>query len=129
MPLETKLLHAELTRGIIGSAIEVHRQLGPGLLESAYGACLKEEFAGRGIPFAEEVAIPIRYKGKTLQTTYRADLIVDGKILLELKAVEELLRVHDAQLLTYLRLARIRVGLLINFNVSVLRDGIRRRVH
>jgi GxxExxY protein len=127
--VEIEYLHADLSRTIIGSAIEVHRQLGPGLLESVYGACLQDELAQRGIPYAREVPIQIRYKGRVLQTGYRADLIVDDKVLLELKAVEEVQPIHEAQLLTYLRLSRLRVGLLINFNVRVLKDGIRRRVH
>jgi len=127
--LQTALLHAELSRAVIGSAIEVHRQLGPGLLESIYRACLEEELLQRGISSRREVPIEVRYKGRVLRTSYRADLVVDDKILLELKAVEELQPLHEAQLLTYLRLTRLRVGLLVNFNVRVLRDGIRRRVH
>lgn len=127
--MQTALLHAELSRAVIGSAIEVHRQLGPGLLESIYRACLEEELLQRGISSRREVPIEVRYKGRVLRTSYRADLVVDDKILLELKAVEELQPLHEAQLLTYLRLTRLRVGLLVNFNVRVLRDGIRRRVH
>ena len=127
--METEFLHADLSREIIGSAIEVHRQLGPGLLEGVYGACLEDELLQRGISFRREVPIPVRYKSRVLQAGYRADMVVDDRILVELKAVEELQPIHDAQLLTYLRLSRLRVGLLINFNVRVLKDGIRRRVH
>lgn len=122
------LIHEELTRKIIGAAIEVHRALGPGLLESAYQVCLARELTLQGIPFESEVLIPVVYKGVNLDAGYRADLIVDGKVVIELKAVESLLPVHEAQLLTYLKLTNCKVGLLINFNVPVLKDGIIRRV-
>ncbi len=122
------LIHEELTRKIIGAAIEVHRALGPGLLESAYQVCLARELTLQGIPFESEVPIPVVYKGVNLDAGYRADLIVDGKVVIELKAVESLLPVHEAQLLTYLKLTNCKVGLLINFNVPVLKDGIIRRV-
>ena len=127
--MEANLLHSDLTRTILGCAIEVHRQLGPGLIESAYRICLCRELAAAKLPYQLEVPIPVRYKGETLDTAYRADVIVAENILLELKAVQELLPVHEAQLLTYLRLSQMRVGFLINFNVRLLREGIRRLVH
>jgi GxxExxY protein len=114
---------------VIGCAIEGHRQLGPGLLESIYKVCLANELSARGMPFRTEVPIPVRYKGADLETGYRADIVVDAKVLLELKSVEEVLPVHESQMLTYLRLSRLRVGLLLNFNVPVLKNGIRRFVH
>jgi GxxExxY protein len=116
------------TEGIIGAAIEVHRHLGPGLLESAYENCLCHEFEVRGIPFESQVALPIDYKGLRLDCGYFMDLVVDNTVVLELKSVEYVLPVHEAQLLTYLRLSKKRVGLLINFNVPVLKNGITRRI-
>ena len=127
--MKTELLHADLTQDILGCAIEVHRNLGPGLLENAYRVCLRDELAAHGLPCKQEVPISIRYKERMLETGYRADMIVDGRIMLELKAVDELLPIHEAQLLTYLRLSQLRVGLLINFNVRMLKHGIRRFVH
>ena len=117
-----------LTEQILGAAIEVHRALGPGLLESAYEQCLCHELNLRGLGFARQVGIPVSYKGVKLDCGYCADLIVASEVVLELKAVERLSAVHEAQLLTYLKLTGLRKGLLINFNVSLLRDGIRRRV-
>jgi len=117
-----------LTREIIGAAIEVHRHLGPGLLESAYRRCLMQELSLRGIPWKQELALPLSYKGISLDSGYRLDLLVDDAIVVETKAVESLAKVHEAQLLTYLRLGGWTVGLLINFNVDVLRNGIRRKV-
>jgi GxxExxY protein len=116
------------TKNIIGAAIEVHRKLGPGLLESAYRECLTREFLLRGIPFERERAVPVEYKGVFLENGYRVDFVVYDSIVLELKSVEAIAPVHEAQLLTYLRLGGWHVGLLINFNVAVLKDGIRRRV-
>jgi GxxExxY protein len=118
----------QLTHEIIGAAIEVHRALGPGLLESAYVECLCCELSLRGIPFEREVSLPVVYKGLRLDCGYRVDLVVGGGVAAEAKTVEVLLPVHEAQLLTYLRLGGWSVGLLINFNVPVLTDGIRRRV-
>jgi GxxExxY protein len=118
----------ELTRDIIGAAIEVHRALGPGLLESAYEECLCHELSLRNLPFERQVAVPVSYKGVRLDCGYRADLVVSGAVVLELKTVDLLAPIHDAQLLTYLRLLQIRRGLLINFRVDVLKNGIRRRV-
>ena len=122
------LIHADLTQKVIGACIEVHRELGAGLLESAYEECLCCELSLRDIPYQRQLSLPVTYKGRRLDCGYVVDLIVDQKVLLELKAVEELHPVFDAQLLTYLRLANLRVGLIVNFNVPVLKDGIRRRV-
>jgi GxxExxY protein len=126
--MEAGLLEKELTEEIIGAAIEVHKALGPGLLESAYAACLRRELELRRIPFEAERPLPVEYKGKQVDCGYRLDLLVDRRVVVELKAVEELDPVHEAQLLTYLRLTGARVGLLINFNVPLLTDGVRRRV-
>ena len=116
------------TSGIIGAAIEVHRQLGPGLLESIYLECLCRELAIRGIRFIREVALPVIYKGLNLECGYRLDLLVNDEVVVELKSVEFVLPVHKAQLMTYLNLTGKKVGLLINFNVPVLTEGITRRV-
>src|SRR5438128_5700723 len=124
----SELLHQELTEQIIGAAIEVHRHLGPGLLESAYEECLCRELQLRNIPFHRQIPLPVDYKGVKLDCGYRIDLLVNGEVVLELKAVEKILPVHEAQLLSYLRLLNKRVGLLINFCVPVLKEGIVRRV-
>lgn len=108
--------------------MEVHRSLGPGLLEPTYELCLCRELNLRGIPFERQKPIAIEYKGVKLDCGYRADLLVDGKVLVELKAVDALLPINDAQLLTYLRLGRWNAGLIFNFNVQLLKHGIRRRV-
>jgi GxxExxY protein len=121
-------LHGELTYQVLGCAYEVHRQLGPGLLESAYKACLMHELAAKAIPHVSEHPVGLQYKGTVLDIGYRADLMVDGKVLVELKSIARLQAIHEAQLLTYLRLSGIRVGLLINFNVASLKTGIRRYV-
>jgi len=118
----------ELTELLIGCAIEVHRTLGPGLLESAYEVCLCRELSLRGIHFERQVAIPVEYKGVKLDCGYRADLIVTDMILVEIKAVDQLAPIHDAQLLSYLKLTGLKVGLLINFNERMLTHGIRRKV-
>ena len=118
----------ELSRVIIGAAIEVHRHLGPGLLESAYQACLKRELELREVPHQTQVPLPLDYKGIHLDDTYRLDFIVGGLVVVELKSVEAIHPVFEAQLLTYLRLTNLWLGLLINFNVAVLKDGIRRKV-
>lgn len=117
-----------VTDKIIGAAIDVHRALGPGLLESTYELCLCREFSLRGIAFERQKPIPVEYKGAKLDCGYRADLIVNGTVLLEIKALDALSAIHEAQLLTYLRLGHWQVGLLINFNVQFLKQGIRRRV-
>jgi len=122
------LEHRELTEKIIAAAIEVHRELGPGLLESAYEKCLCYELGLRQLEYISEVDLPVTYKGVKLDCGYRMDIVVANKVVLELKAVEELLPIYEAQLMTYLRLSKIKVGLLINFNVPVLTKGIVRRV-
>jgi GxxExxY protein len=121
-------LHRSVTGEIISAAIEVHRTLGPGLLESAYQAAICRELAMRSLDFVQQVELPMSYKGVDLDCGYRVDLIVRNLVIVELKAVQQLLPVHEAQLITYLRLTGLRAGLLINFNVAVLKDGIRRRV-
>ncbi len=118
----------EITAAIIGAAIEVHRALGPGLLESAYEECLCRELALRQIPFERQRQLPVAYKGLQLDCGYRLDLLVAEAVVVEVKAVEALLPIHEAQLLTYLRLGGWKAGLLINFNVPVLKRGIRRLV-
>ena len=115
-----------LTGAIIGCAIEVHRTLGPGLLESTYEACLAHELRQAGLAFETQVQIPIVYKGEEFPCGFRADLIVEERLLVELKSVDRFLPIHDAQLLTYLKLRSLHVGLLINFNSQPLRNGIRR---
>jgi GxxExxY protein len=117
-----------LTESIIGAAITVHRSLGPGLLESAYEHCLARELEFKAIPFERQVELPITYRGERLDCGYRLDLVIRNRIILELKSAERLLPIHEAQLLSYLRLSGMNVGLLINFNVPVLRQGIRRKV-
>ena len=118
----------KVTGAVIGAAIEVHRALGPGLLESAYCECLRRELSLRGVPFERERPLPVEYKGLRLECGYRLDLLVGGCVVVELKAVEALAPVHEAQLLTYMRLGGWHTGLLINFNVAVLKQGIRRMV-
>ena len=118
----------EITEGVIGGAIEVHRALGPGLLESAYFQCLCRELQIRELPFLCERSLPVVYKGLRLDCGYRVDLIVADAVVVELKTVEQVAPVHGAQLLTYMRLGGWKAGLLINFNVTFLRDGIHRRV-
>ncbi|MBZ5667432.1 MAG: GxxExxY protein [Acidobacteriia bacterium] len=122
------LLSEALTEGIIGAAIEVHRELGPGLLESVYEECMCQELQLRGIPFLAQVELPVVYKGRETNGKYRIDLIIADEVVVELKSVERLLGVHEAQLLTYLKLTGKHVGLIINFNVPVLHRGILRRV-
>jgi GxxExxY protein len=118
----------ELTANIIGAAIEVHTALGPGLLESTYEECMAREMQLRELRFERQVPLPVAYKGVQLDCGYRLDFVVDRTVVLELKAVDTLRPIHEAQLLTYLRLGGWTVGLLINFNVPVLRNGIRRVV-
>jgi GxxExxY protein len=118
----------ELTNAIIGAAMEVHRTLGPGLLESTYEMCLCRELGIRGIPFERQVPIPVEYKGVKLDCGYRADIVIDGTIRVEIKAIDSLLPIHDAQLLSYLKLGGWKIGLLINFNVELLKTGLRLRV-
>ena len=117
-----------LTNHVIGLAIGVHRELGPGLLESAYEECLCFELKQSGIAFARQTPLAIAYKGTRLDCGYRLDIVVQDELIIELKAVDRLLPIHDAQLLTYLRLSGRKVGLLINFNTILLKDGIRRLI-
>jgi GxxExxY protein len=117
-----------LTQAVIGAAIEFHREMGPGLLESVYQTCMEYELRSRDIPFQPEVRIPLVYKGVKLDDELIMDLYFPGRLVVELKAVEKLLPIHQAQLLTYLRLSRTPVGLLLNFNVPVLKDGMKRMV-
>ncbi len=119
----------EMTQAIIGAAIEVHKALGPGLLESAYKECLCKELALRQISLERQHPLPVEYKGTKLDCGYRLDLLVANQVVVEIKAVDCLLPIHEAQLLTYLRLGGWRVGLLINFNVPVLKQGIKRLVN
>ena len=115
-----------ITHDVIGAAIEVHRHLGPGLLESAYLQCLSDELARSGVVFDCEVPLPLNYKGRHLDCGYRLDLIVAGCVVVEVKAVDKVLAIHEAQLLTYLKLAKLPLGLLINFNVTRLTAGLTR---
>jgi len=119
----------EITEIIIGAAIEVHRNLGPGLLESAYETCLARELELRGIPFQRQKELPLEYKGVYCDVGYKFDLLVAGKVIVEVKSVENLTPVFEAQLLTYLKLSGCKVGLLINFNVTILKNGIKRMVY
>jgi len=119
----------EITERIIGAAIAVHRALGPGLLESAYEACLVFELAERGLSVEQQKPLPLVYKGVKVECGYRLDLLVEGAVIVEVKAVDELAPIHDAQLLSYLKISGCRVALLINFNVRVLKDGLRRIVN
>lgn len=117
-----------ITENVIGASIEVHRALGPGLLESAYGECLCHELNLNGIQFCRQKRLPLTYKGIQLDCGYKIDLIVEDQVIVELKTIDRLLPVHDAQLLTYMKLTDTHVGLLINFNVPVLKNGVRRKV-
>ena len=118
----------EITEAIIAAAIEVHRHLGPGLLESAYQQCLRHELALREIHFLHEVPLPVNYKGVNLDCGYRIDILALGQVVVEIKSVEKIDKIHEAQLLTYLKLGGWKVGLLINFNVPLLKNGITRRI-
>ena len=117
-----------LSQQVIGLAIEVHRQLGPGLLESAYEECLCLELKEAGLPFRRQVPLPVIYKSIKLDCGYRIDLVIKDLLILELKTVEQLLPIHNAQLLTYMKLSGIRTGLLLNFNSAVLKEGLRRLI-
>ncbi|MCL0087901.1 GxxExxY protein [Dehalococcoidia bacterium] len=122
------LYEGGLTEKIVGAAIEVHRHLGPGLLESAYEECLCRELELRGLSFERQKPLPLEYKGIKLDCGYRIDVIVESKVVLELKCVDAIAPVHAAQLLTYLRLSALKVGLILNFHVAVMKDGIKRLV-
>ena len=119
----------ELSGRIIGAAIEVHKELGPGLLEVAYEICLTKELMSRGLKVETQIELPLIYKGEQTGKTFRVDMLVDDTILVELKHVEQLMPVHEDQLMTYLKLTGKKLGLLINFNVPFLKDGIRRRLN
>lgn len=118
-----------LTRAIIGAAIDVHRELGPGLLEAVYEECLVEELRQRGLALMSQHPLPIVYKGKRLNAFYRCDLLVESTVIIKLKTVDAITAVHKAQLLSYLKLAKLRYGLLLNFNVSQMRQGIVRMLN
>jgi len=122
------ILHEDLSFKIIGAAIEVHRELGPGLLESAYEACLCHEFSLCGIRFKKQVDCPVSYKGLLIDCGYRIDILIEDEIVLELKAVDAFLPIYEAQLMTYLKLTKCRLGFLMNFNVPMMKDGIKRIV-
>jgi GxxExxY protein len=115
-----------ITRTIIGAAIDAHKRLGPGLLESAYEACLAHELSLRNLKVDRQVGVPVVYKDTKLECGYRIDLLVEGRIVVELKSVRSLAPIHEAIILTYLRLSGHKIGILINFNVAILKDGVRR---
>jgi len=117
-----------VARAIVDSAYRIHKTLGPGLLESAYESCFHIELSRRGLPFQSQLRLPITYEGIVVEPAYRLDLVVDNAVIVEIKATEKLMPVHEAQLLTYLKLTGLRVGLLINFNASLIKDGIKRFV-
>jgi len=119
----------EIGEIVIGSAIRVHKALGPGMLESTYEACLAHELQRHGLAVQRQASLPLTYDGIALNAAYRLDLLVDNKVVVEVKAVEQMTRVHDAQLLSYLRLGNFRLGYLINFNVALLKQGIKRMVN
>jgi GxxExxY protein len=119
---------ADLTHAVIGAAIEVHRKIGPGLLEAVYEECLARELTLRQIPFERQKPIPLVYKDLKLECGYRLDLLVAGRIVVEIKAIEAIVPIHESVMLTYLRLSGCQLGLIINFHVPILRDGIRRFV-
>jgi len=123
-----ELIHEELTKKIIGAAIEVHRALGPGLMESVYEECLCHELHLRGLSFQRQLSIPVLYKGVKLDCGYLLDVLVEDTVILELKCAERICPVHEAQLLTYMKLLKKPVGFVINFNVPVLKQGLVRRV-
>ena len=119
---------SDWTVRIIGAAIEVHREIGPGLLESVYERCLARELEIAGIPFAEQLSIPLRYKGLETQEPFRCDFLVDSCLIIEAKAVQEILPIHRAQVLTYMRLLDVPLGLILNFHAPVLKEGIERLI-
>jgi GxxExxY protein len=119
----------QLSNKVIGAAIEVHKALGPGLLESAYEECLCEELDLRGLQYKRQEPLPLRYKGRKLDCGYRLDVVVENAIVLELKSCEKIEPIYEAQLLTYLKLSGLHLGLILNFNVTMMKDGIKRIVH
>ena len=120
---------SQISGAVIGAAIEVHRQLGPGLLESAYEVCLAHEMTSRRLRFDRQEWLPIEYRGVRLDAGYRVDLLVEGEVIVEIKAVRQVLAIHQAQMLTYLRLSGLHVGLILNFHTLRMKDGIHRLVH
>jgi GxxExxY protein len=126
---ECRIVSTRLTGTIIGAAIEVHRHLGPGLLESAYEACLAFELADRGLRVERQKPLPLMYRGVAVDCGYRIDLLVEDRVIIELKSIDELLPIHSAQIQSYLRLSGLTVSLLINFNVKLLTQGLRRVVN
>ena len=126
MPLEIPQSTELIATKILDAAFQVHRELGPGLLESIYEACLCDELSQTGIKFERQLALPVQYKGRSLDAGLRLDLFVAGVVIVEIKAVEKVLPVHKAQLMTYLKLTNVRLGLLLNFNQALLKDGIHR---
>lgn len=122
------LLHSELTEAILGAAINVHRELGPGLLESAYEECLCVELDERGLKYQRQLDLPVFYKGRSISCNYRMDLVVEDTVVLEIKSVDKIHEIHKAQLLTYLKLSRKKIGMLVNFNTPLLKNGIVRMV-
>jgi len=122
LPLETE----ELSRQLVDSAFKVHQTLGPGLLESVYEACLCIELGKRGLSFKTQVSVPFKYEGVAVETGLRLDFLVGDRIVVELKSVDKLLPIHQSQLLTYLKLSNLRLGLLINFNVVLFKQGVQR---
>lgn len=126
---DTEATENSLTRLVIGTAIQVHRNIGPGLLESVYQECLAEELEHSGIGFVAQRTVPLFYRQKLLRSSLRVDFLVEQKLILEIKSIESIAHIHTAQLLTYLRLSGLRLGLLINFNTVSLRSGIRRVIN
>lgn len=125
----SKIEYEQIARHIVNAAFEVHKELGPGLIESVYEICLVEELRNRGLFVESQVKIPVVFKGKILEKEFVVDLLVENSIIIELKAVENLLPVHEVQLVTYLKLADKKLGFLINFNVSLIKIGIRRKIN
>ena len=123
-----ELYHGELTDRLIAAAIEVHRRLGPGLLESAYEECYCHELSLQNTPYERQKALPLEYKGIKLDCGYRIDIVADNRVVIECKCVEKIPPVHEAQLLTYLKLSGLKVGLIINFHTARIKDGIKRLV-
>ena len=124
----TKFEYDNITSIIIGSAIEVHKELGPGLMESVYEVCLEKLLLRHGLKVERQVKLPVFFKGKKLDKDFYIDMLIEGEIVLELKCVDEILPIHEAQLLTYLKLSGNKIGLIINFNVVLLKDGIKRKI-
>ncbi|MEZ5338232.1 MAG: GxxExxY protein [bacterium] len=127
--METTDNRDQLSQAAIGAAIEVHRILGPGLMESTYESCLAYELSLRNVPFAQQLSLPVNYKDHVVSSALKMDFVVDNALILELKAVEAINDIHKAQLLTYLKLSGLRTGLIINFNVKLLKHGILRMVN